>query len=356
MSFTTGTATDYKNLLEKLRDYITGVDVSPNVDRGWVLLKDTSITSPQPSVYEMIFQGRGDSSPAKAIYFGIQTYENVPTGYYNWDVKGFTGYNATSPETAFASQPGVSPDCYVPLQNATISYWFYVTGRRVCMVAKTGTAYQYMYCGFFDPLATDSEYPYPMMIMGSSYLVTQKFSDNDLDYASSTNPAGTSVTTPGQSHSAGYLRFTDGQWYGVKNHWNSSNTEATLTDDVVNVWPLGPHKETDYDQINKGAAPLTPFSNRYRSNTAGGTPIANLGLTEDGSNGVPPIFPLTLVLVTPSEQILGEMHNVYWVSGAQGVTAEDTITDTTVSPEQAYTIFQNIHRTDEWMFLAIKDE
>ena len=356
MSFTTGTATDYKNLLEKLRDYITGVDVSPNVDRGWVLLKDTSITSPQPSVYEMIFQGHGDSSPAKEIFFGIQTYEDAPTGYYNWDVKGFTGYNATSPETAFASQPGISPDCYVPLQNTTITYWFYVTGRRVCMIAKTGTAYQFMYCGFIDPFATDSEYPYPLMIMGSSYLVTQKFSDNDIEYASSSNPAGTSDTTPGASHSSGYLRFTDGQWYGVKNYRENVNAEFTLTTDVINVWPLGPHDKDDFSTINQGTFASHMFGSRYRADSSGGTPTANLGLTEDGGNGVPPLFPLTLVMTSPSTQILGEIHNVYWVSGAQGLTAEDTITDTTVSPQQVYTTFQNIHRTDEWMFIAIKDE
>ena len=356
MSYTTGTATDYKNLLEKLRDYITGVDVSPNVDRGWSLLKDNSTTSPQPSEYEMIFQGHGDSSPAKEIFFGIKTYENVPLGYYNWDVKGFTGYLATSPETAFESQPGVSPDCYIPLQSSTITYWFYVTGRRVCMIAKTGTSYQFMYCGFIDPLATDSEYPYPMLVMGSSYLEAQKFNDNDLAYSSSSNPGGLIDTTPGASHSPGYLRFTDGQWYGVKNYRDIGSNEEQQTENLVNVWPLSDYTPGDFDTINSNPSSTNDFGARYRKGTAGGTPLAILGLTEDGGAGVPPMFPLTLVMRTPSTQIFGEIHNVYWVSGGQGLTAEDTITDTTVSPNQVYTTFQNIHRSDDWMFIAIKDE
>lgn len=356
MATTTGTATDYKNLLEKLRDYITGVDVSPNVSRGWTLLKDTSTASPQPAEFEMHFRGNGDSSPEKQIYFGINTYKDAVSGYYNWDVKGFTGHTSSSPETAFASHPGASPDCYVPLQNTTMTYWFYVTGRRVCALIKTGSAYQFFYTGFIDPFALDSEWPYPMLIMGSTYLQTQKFSDNDIEYASSSNPGGTSTTTPGASHSPGYLRFTDGQWYGVKNYYESVNAEFQVTTDVVGVWPLCVYDTTKFDSIDEPANAQSSFGVRYRSSSSGGSTTANIGLTEDGSLGNPVLYPLTLIMVAPSQQIFGEIHNVYWVSGAQGVTAEDVVTDTTVSPNQTYTVFQNIHRSDEWMFLAVKDE
>ena len=75
--------------------------------------------------------------------------------------------------------------------------------------------------------------------------------------------------------------------------------------------------------------------------------------TENGTGDpVTPLFPLTFTINSPSVQMLGELHNVYWVSGAQGTTAEDEVID----GSDTYIIFQNIHRTDNWTFYAIRDE
>ena len=68
------------------------------------------------------------------------------------------------------------------------------------------------------------------------------------------------------------------------------------------------------------------------------------------------MFPLTLFMAEPSRQFLGEIDNVFWISATGGLTAEDSLLDTAVSPEEQYDIFQNIHRTDDWSFYAIKRE
>jgi hypothetical protein len=48
------------------------------------------------------------------------------------------------------------------------------------------------------------------------------------------------------------------------------------------------------------------------------------------------------------------MDGLYWSNGTGGLTAEDQIIDTAVSPEVAYDVFQNIHRTDDWLLYAVR--
>lgn len=357
MAYTTGTATNYKDLLQKFRDYITGADTSPIADRGWTVLRDTSTTSPEPSDYEMIFRGHGDASPVKEIFFGIKTYFNSGAGYYNWELRGMTGFNDGSPigSVTFDSQPGISPKTYIPLQNTTISYWFYATGRRVCMVAKTGTSYQFMYAGFPDIFAFDNEWPYPLLIMGSSHEATRLFSSNAIDYSSSINPSGTSSTTENADNSVSYLRAVDGSWYPVKNFYNSGGNEAQTGNSGFHVAPMRDYNASYFDNEDKQLGTGVDFNYLFYDDSQGGTPIANLFPADDPSGNKRQLYPLEIFMNSPSKLIVGEIHNVFWVSAAGGLTAEDTITDTSTSPNDTYTAFPNIHRTDNWCFLAIKD-
>lgn len=356
MAYTTGTATNYKDLLQKFRDYITGADTSPIADRGWTVLRDTSTTSPEPSDYEMIFRGHGDSSPAKEIFFGIQTYFDSGVGYYNWELRGMTGFNDGSPvgSVTFDNQPGISPRTYIPLQNSSMNYWFYATGRRVCMIVKTGTAYQFMYAGFIDPNAFDNEWPYPLLIMGSSHDSTRLFSSNSIDYSSSINPSGDGTTTENTDNSVAYLRSVDGSWYPVKNVYGSAGNEFAIGNYGFHVSPLMAYNSLNYSSENVMTNSVT-FNNVLYKNSQGGTPAATLFPADDPSGVKRKLYRLVIFMNSPSKLIAGEIHNVFWVSAGGGATAEDVITDVSTSPNDTYTVFQNIHRTDNWCFLAIKD-
>ena len=193
MATTTGTATDYQDLLIKFRDYIVSVPAGSH----WVTERNDVAGD-----YEMIF--KGDGGATDEIFFGLRTYFNATDGYYNWELRGYTGYIAGSD---FDAQPGVSPPSYVPLQNTAMTYWFYVTGRRVCMVVKAGTAYQFLYAGFFDQFATADEYPYPMIVMGSSYRREELFNGNYVGASSSNSPGG-----DGLGCSSAYLRMAKFRW------------------------------------------------------------------------------------------------------------------------------------------------
>ena len=171
MAFQTGTSTDYQDLLADLRTFCLA--------NGWT--SDRYTTGAED---EVIFHGDGGASDE--IYVGIKTYSNPGPGYYNWELRGFTGFDNG---LAFESQPGLCPATYVPLRNLSMDYWFFVDGRRICATIKTGSSYQFVYAGFIDPYSTDAEWPYPLLIMGSSGNSTTVFNSNEISYSSSINPA-----------------------------------------------------------------------------------------------------------------------------------------------------------------------
>ena len=334
MAYTTGTATDYKALLIALRDYIISVPAGSN----WVTERDTS--GGAPDQYEMIF--KGDGGATDEIFWGVETYYDTGAGRHNWRVRGFTGFNTLE---TFDNQPGTSDDTYVPLQNASMDYWFYVTGRRVCAVIKTGSAYQFLYAGFIDQYSDPDEYPYPMLIMGSASVSTTVFNSNLLHYSSSLNPGSFDNT-----QTCAYLRDLSGFWMPVSNFkGTSSEIRFIVTDNIISVWPMSdmsaasPWEDT-YD-----------LANLFCSSTQGGTP-ATLIMRSANSAGTPvvPLISNCLLNHMPVEQIYGEIHNLYWCGLSDGVSAEDTVTDG-VSAD-VFTVFNNIHRTDPWCGLAIKQE
>ena len=331
MAFTTGTSTDYKDLLNDLRDYIISVPAGSN----WVVERDTS--GGAPDQVEMIFKGNGGGTDE--IYFGVETYFDTGAGRYNWKLLGFTGFDTG---VTFENQPGVSPDTFVPLQNAAMSYWFYVTGRRVCVVVKTGSAYQFMHAGFIDPYSTAAEWPYPFLVMGSSSLSDTIYSSNQLHYASSVHPGGSSV-----SNSCSYMRDPTGFWMPIINF--SGTTQESLlynTANTAQVWPMCDH--SGLDEYNS-----YEFRSYFCAISQGGTPAATLFRTvNSGGNPVVPLINTCITTRNPSRQLYGEIHNLYWCPLSDTVAAEDTITDGAT----VYDVFGNIHRTDSWCGLAIKQE
>jgi len=359
MAKATGTANSYLDLMVHLRDFLTGSVGSPS---PYTAVRDTTpagspIVYPSPRTQEMIFQGDASNggSPSRFWYFGIQSYEDPASSIYGWDLKGFTGFDPGSPEGSvlFENQPDASPSAYIPMQNTAMSYWFWANERRVIMVVKTGTAYQWMYAGFINPFATESEYPYPMVVMGSSWQNTVSFSSNSIDFSTVPLPAGNSTETPiSTALSCMYQRFVDGQWYSIKNGYASGANLQPIR--RRSLWPLVQYTAGDWP-ADAQCLTYRSFYTRYVSGSAGGTPSGYLVQTPGSPDNISPLYPLTIVWSDPSLQIIGELDGLYWVHNNGGITAEDEIFDNSVSPAQRYLVFQNVHRTDPWMFAAVKD-
>lgn len=383
MATETGTATNYKDLLQKLKLFLTGTN-SPASGLSWVVEEErSSFTSPLSDIPDgdpdsliqnavdnnqdhdqIIFRGNGGTSPEKEIYFGIQTMGLSTDGYFNWQIRGLTGFATSSPQyVSLANQPGRSPPVYVPLQNTTMTYWFVGNNRRVIGVVKTGTSYQMFYIGLLNPFATDAEYPYPMAVFGTSPREDLIFSANNVSLSSALNPGGSTTTTAipqGETFPAnecgGFVRFTDGNWYGVKNHTGESGTETRhtfATGALMGTYPFANASQTPHEQGNR----LTSTHNwilDWGSTTPGGTPTYQ-NLPALGSPGQTMLWPIT-VMYPIAEQFVGDLDGLYWAPAAGGVTSEDTFTDSGESPEVEHIVFQNVWRTDGWMFFAVRNE
>jgi hypothetical protein len=359
MAKATGTATDYLDLMVHLRDFLTGSVGSPS---PYTAVRDTTpagspIVYPSPVTQEMIFQGDASNggSPTRPFYFGIQSYENPGSSIYGWALRGFTGFDAGSPEGSvlFENQPDASFATYIPLQNTSMSYWFWANERRVIMVVKTGTSYQWMYAGLINPFATESEFPYPLAVMGSSWTADFAFSSNSLDFSTGAIPMGDSNEVPGTGLSCLYLRFVDGQWYPIKNGYRTGSNFGVLYKRPM--WPLSPISSANYDTDNYPADLSRIFYALFHASSAGATPTAYLVQTPGSPDPITTLWPLCMMMNDPSYQLFGELDGIYWIHSNGGLTAEDEIFDSGVSPEQRYLVFQNVHRTDPWTFMAVKD-
>ena len=358
MAKTTGTATSYLQLMTEFRDFLTGL--SPTI--SMTAVRDTS-TSPvgasSPDTTEMIFEGDASNggSPERKWYFGIRSYQDSGSGIFGWGVRGYTGFDDGSPvgSVSFDDQPDPSPEVYVPLQDTSMTYWIWANERRVVMVVKTGTSYQWFHAGFLDTFATETEYPYPLMICGSSFANTYTFAANNIDYSSMIDPAGNSTEAiPASATSVMWVRFTDGTWWPIKNFRTSGTTASALGD--RNVWPLASFVTSDWPTDGANAGAVREWRAAFYSSTAGGTPTVLLAQTPGSPDDITPLFPLTIIWNTPSTQLIGEISGVFWCSSTGGLTSEDEIIDNAVSPEQKYLVFKNVHRTDAWQFGAVKDE
>lgn len=158
MAYTTGIATDYKNLLASM--------VSFAAVNGWTVLDQTS-----DRVY---MRGEGDSGTDQ-IYVGIETSEDPADSIYTWSMYGSVAYRADMDyDRQVGSSAGVTGTNYqnfttcTPFWNTSMPYWLFVTPSRIILVAKVSTTYQFVHLGFLEHTTTTPiQYPYPLLIGGT---------------------------------------------------------------------------------------------------------------------------------------------------------------------------------------------
>jgi hypothetical protein len=171
MAYQTGTATDYRDLLDKLRVFLTST-MTPAAQR-WQQLR-WNVTS---TTQELILRGPGLAG-VDEIFVGIRSDQNVAGDIYNWHIQGATGY---LPLDTWANQPNASPERHMALWNQPMPYWFVANGRRIIVAARVSTRVMFIHLGFILPYATPGQYPYPLLIMGSASNV--RWSDVSSNFA-----------------------------------------------------------------------------------------------------------------------------------------------------------------------------
>lgn len=305
---------------------------------------------------EVILQGEG--SGTDEIFVGIRTY-SVSLAY-NWELSGMTGYSAS---LEFDNQPGINPGrydgatydggAYVPLNNASMTYWFFVDGRRILFVVNIGTTYVNGYLGFIDQFGDDTDYPYPLLVLGCSSKPSRLFSDTSLDMSGLCDPMASKYLTypyPGP----GFLRLPGGTWKAVRNSEGIPGSSRAKKDEDVVVFPCGQGKLTTI------ATEDLIFLTSTNVSVDGVVPMEGMPGTvlfqilESPGDDVA-LFPAVLYETYATQAIYGELRGVSWVSANRSggqLTTEDTIDD----GSDIYIVFQNCNRSDAFVFVAIKRE
>lgn len=319
MAWTTGSATDYVDLLDKLRAYL--------VTQGWTTLSFTAGTVPAGGG-SLFTQGPG-AGAGKRVHVEIRTIGNSGTGVYSWELRGATGYVAAGAPL----NPGVQGTaCFYNLWQNAITYWFFVNDRRFMVVAKMSTTYASMYAGFFLPWATPDNYPFPLYI-GGTY--------SSADVSSLSNSGHRFFCDPGGSLSvsSAWLRRPDGLWLPMSNHSlsGSNDNSASLGRAACGfVWPYG---------VGEG-----PFTVSYLdvnpsiSGQASGGMFDNVVPSRQGEYAMLPIS-----LHSSIDPPFGVLDGAFAIPGS-GLATEQTV----ATGGRNFTLFQNIARSSGNDFVAIE--
>lgn len=159
MAYTSGTAANYKDLLAIMATFAAGA-------AGATILEQTT---------NRLFFRLPGLAGTDEIFCGVETYEDTSNGYYNWELFGSVGWRSGREPHA---QPLSSGDDQVfsYFWNSAIPYWMVATPRRIIVVAKVGTTYQSVHLGLGNPIGTDAQFPYPLLIGGCGYAKAQAYS------------------------------------------------------------------------------------------------------------------------------------------------------------------------------------
>lgn len=306
---------------------------------------------------EMILEGSGSGSDQ--IFVGARTYFLPGPDATNWELAGFTGYVAGN---TFPNQPNISPGrytdavtngAYVPLANASMTFWVAITPRRIVMVAKPGSNYATLHMGFLNPFGTSTEFPYPLYICGSTSDYQLRFSSTNVGFSGIADPVGTGLSTTGP----GYLRMPGGTWASFRNSLMNGATHSPITT-VGLVYPAGntttiptnPSLNDEDEVVDQG---VIPWVNIIPTNGVPGTQTTRLKPTPNTTGVLTQLIPSTLYAQDPSLGlgIFGEMHHVYWISAESPIVAEDTLTYN----GEIYRIFKSGARGEPFTHFALKE-
>jgi len=311
MPFTTGTATDHHDLLDKLQIYLDA--------QGWTIDQfSLGATLTDPST--LIVTGPGPVG-GQPVHISMQTEADSGLNAYAWKFGAHPDYD---PGLPFGAQLNNSTIHYFLLWPNEMDYWFYVNDRRFIVVAKIGVYYMSMYAGFFLPYALPDEYPFPYYL-GATF--------NSLQVYNLANAGMRSFADPGTA-AATYLSREDMTWQDIKTSNQSANTVDSysgLGTQGAFIWPYrGPMAE---GTVNTGTEIAWSFFRNMR-------PLAN---------GKMPMWQATIVDIA-SRTMAGVLDDVFVTGGFNRVPEQ--VVD--VGGED-YRLFITINRNTPKHYFAIRE-
>lgn len=320
MAETSGTATDYLDLLDQVVTFLTGL-AGPET---WVVNKNT--TSGFTTDGEVYLQGPGLTG-ADEVFVNIATSHNTGSGYYLWQINGAIAFDTG---LSMANQVGaVSASIarpILPLANSNMAFQLVANGRRFVLTVTISGSVESCYCGFFESYATPSEYPFPLFIGATHTSTTALPSDITTAHAWWARNA---ITNTGQISNAA-VRGPGGSWFRLKD-WGNQGTTLNTNEATLYVLPTGTVSTTHL--ICKNEVNNYPIHDvqvyLHDIDYVDGSSLSSYQLG--------------------NKYAIGRLDGVYWTTGF-GLTAGDTITYS----GDDYLAFQNCFRSGVADFQLLK--
>lgn len=313
-----------------------------------------------------LYEGSGGSG----VFVGFRTYQE-DTGARqarNWALFGCSSYNSG---LDWYEQPNITSLAGFSFVDGTlgtaqegqymvlkdndgfpINYWFYVTNRRIIVVAKLFDAvtstprYAACYLGLLNPVGTSAEFPYPLYVAGCAGDSRTAWDDlaPAFHFTGLTQAVGVS-----SKNGPGAYFAVDGTWKDVKNSDAAFGGSTRTERNLHTVYPCG------QPSVNLSVSPNAPkivdspgnglqWDRMIAMDGSFSTPADfELWPTPDSTTEKRLLVPVALQssAATDDYMIVGELDGVYWTSAAGTTTAtsEDTIED--ADSGEVYVFFQN---------------
>lgn len=339
MAWAQGVAADFIDMARMLKGYATGAfDPAASPAHGftagiavpssdqWVAPSLGGLMTALPGSGsaadgELYLVGQGSNSPADKIVWGFKTYRNAGANIFGWEIKGYTAYNSA---LSFTTLPGLSPSCFAAFINTTFNVYFWVNSRRIMALARVGTTNILIHAGFIQQFGTRGQYPYPHFVSGS-------IADKVSSYQS--NHFGQSCL-PDPCDNGSQLRWIDGTWKLYKNYSGTAATRGNARQSTGNgIWPLMDPTANPNGDLNVADNENILFE-QFSTNSS--------DILSSTETGVHALWPAVLMDGT---SIAGRIDGLFTVPSI-GLSTGDTLTDTTVSPQKVYDVFQNTWRSE----------
>lgn len=331
MAFTTGTATDFHDLLNKLRLYL--------VAQGWTQL---AWVAPATLADQAILHVRGPGAGAgKQVFASIRSSSDAVAGFYSWDMRMAVNYDGAVP---WGSQLSQSPsEVYFNTWQNAMNYWFFVNDRRFVVVAKCSTNYMSMHMGFFLPWGTPAQYPFPLCVAGD-FFEKQPHSYNYASRRMFVDPGRYDTNPYGDQRATMHVRTPGGDWYPTGNHGRSSfnnlPTGVSKGPGCV-MWPYHPG-------YGGGGGVAAFESSRWGGGSGSGSQSSGFETIVPTQQGERALMPCMII---PGDQApLGVLDGVYAVGGS-GLVTEQQIT----IGARTFRVFQNIARNSPDDFFCVEE-
>lgn len=325
MAYETGTASDHTDFFGKLKAFLQGASMGAE---AWA----TAWTAPggASNPTDVVLRGPGLSGQDR-VFVGLRLVAD-PTGAdaYWIELRGMTGVLAAA--TKLEEHVGVQPNgVRILLDDGPMTYWFLGSGRRFIATAKISTIFESCYAGLFLPYGDPTTYPYPLFVGGSA-------GEYDPATSSASPITGWRSTAAGHRHfvtpyysSPGFNGgMTPGAWMlSPGGDWFGVSSAATGMATTVGLHPEGPGS-TVWPGSYNGVLGAMDF-------------VSAAGPAFDGEL---PLFPITLLQLSPVEQTFGILDGAYRTAGFNNA-AENIITAGGVD----HLVIQNVFRTgvgDYW--------